>query len=324
MENSGNSYQGRDVLVVGASGFIGRWIARLLTEAGANIQLISRDPYKLESVCREYAINGQIVKADLAVPGTFARLSSAFLPDITFNASGYGVYATERDSGLMARVNDDLPGEIVRALSDSPCNSDWSGQRFVHTGTSAEYGMLQNRIVETRTPAPSTLYGKSKLAGTLRIQKTAGVTGVKAIIARLTTIYGPGEGSGRLLPSLLRASVSGNQVELTQGRQERDFTWVGDVAEGLLRLGLTEGGICQVVNLATGRLMTVRDFIEIAAEALEISASQLAFGALPYRRDEVMQGPVSVERLKQLTAWVPSTCISDGVKATREFHHTDI
>jgi nucleoside-diphosphate-sugar epimerase len=141
-------------------------------------------------------------------------------------------------------------------------------------------------------------------------------TGVHATVARLFTVYGPGEHRGRLLPSLLEAATGDGPVPLTAGTQQRDFTWVGDVVEGLLRLGALGGEPPGLVNLATGRLVTVREFVERAAAVLRIAPERLRFGALPTRPEEMAHDDVSVARLERLTGWRPATSIEEGVRRT--------
>ena len=94
---------------------------------------------------------------------------------------------------------------------------------------------------------------------------------------------------------------------------------MGDVAEGLLRLGarpeIVELG---ALNLATGRLETVRSFAERAAAVLGIPGERMKFGALPTRPEEMNHDPVSIELLRRLVGWAPATSIEDGVRRTVE------
>jgi nucleoside-diphosphate-sugar epimerase len=99
---------------------------------------------------------------------------------------------------------------------------------------------------------------------------------------------------------------------LSAGLQRRDFTYVEDVADGLLKLGLTSGGSA-IVNLATGRLTTVRGFVETAAGILGIPASRLNFGAVPANVHEMEHDPVSLSNLRRAVGWVPGTSIDIGI-----------
>src|SRR5262249_12661274 len=99
----------------------------------------------------------------------------------------------------------------------------------------------------------------------------------------------------------------------------RDFTYVADVAEGLLRLGLSSAIPGEIVNLATGQLTSVRQFIEIAVEALNFSGERLRFGALPTRTGEMEHAPAALGRVKGLIGWIPPTGIRAGIRDAIEF-----
>ena len=91
-----------------------------------------------------------------------------------------------------------------------------------------------------------------------------------------------------------------------------------DAAEALLRLGL--GGETRgEINVATGVLTPVRDFVTTAARELGISVENLRFGSLPTRPEEMYHRPVSVERLFETTGWSPTTTLPEGIRKTASF-----
>jgi nucleoside-diphosphate-sugar epimerase len=141
---------------------------------------------------------------------------------------------------------------------------------------------------------------------------------MRGVTARLFSVYGPGDASGRLLPAIVEAAHAGTSVRLTPGDQRRDFTYVEDVAEGLLRLGAARPLGGDPVNLSTGSLVSVRVFAEIAAAVLGMSATALDFGVLPVRPDEVAYRSVDVSRLRALTGWTPATSVREGIRRTVE------
>jgi UDP-glucuronate decarboxylase len=120
------------------------------------------------------------------------------------------------------------------------------------------------------------------------------------------------------VPTLVNAALSGGRIALSSGGQRRDFTYVEDVAEGLLRLGASDAAPGTVVNLATGHVRSVREFVAEAARVLGLSERQLAFGASAPRPDEIRHDAVSVERLVQVTGWRPSTSVTEGLRRTLE------
>jgi len=311
-------YAGVPVLVTGASGFIGRWVARHLTAAGADLTLAVRNPAAMHDVARDYGIQGRVTELGLESAGEVFRVVNRVRPAITFNLAGYGVDRAERDPEVSHRVNILAVGWLAEAVEavDVPVTLP---QRLIHVGSALEYGDVGGNLDETQPGQPSTMYGRDKLAGTETLRRRAAEQGLGGLTARLFTVYGPGEHPGRLLPSLITAAMEGRDVPLSAGMQLRDFTYVGDVAEGLLRLGLSPAAPGSVLNLATGRLQTVRAFVEIAASVLEIPRHHLRFGALPVRDDEIVHERVTIERLRAALTWHPSTPVADGVRATWEF-----
>lgn len=311
------AYRRRSVLVTGATGFIGRWVAHSLSAAGAEVWLVARDEKKLVAVCDIFQIRGNYLVVDLARPGTFAELYGRVRPDVVFNLAGYGVLPLEQDEELAARLNADFVSELAETIASGPA-SDWPGLRLVHVGSAAEYGRAADRLTESTPTAPVNLYGLTKLEGTRAVARLCEREGLRAVTARLFTVYGPGEQATRLLPSLVAAARSGDMLSLTSGTQRRDFTYVGDVAEGLVRLGaLLQAS--PIINLSTGRLSSVREFVECAAALLGLSDSQLRFGALPARPDELHQGPANVSLLRHHLGWVPQRSIADGIQHTIDF-----
>jgi UDP-glucose 4-epimerase len=306
-------YRGVRAAVLGASGFIGRWVARKLWEAGAEPYLLVRD----RSVFDEYRIYGEVIEADFVGTAALVDLYRCIRPSITFNLAGYGVDRSERDEDLAYRINAGLPRAICEAAA-TVRDASWPGQHVIHTGSAAEYGQAGGALPEDGPALPFTLYGRSKLQGTHAVTKSCRALGLPGITARLFTVYGPGEHAGRLLPSLIEASLSGNPLDLTAGLPRRDFTYVEDVSDGLLRLGLVAGNREPVVNLATGQLTEVRDFVKTAAGILGIPLANLRFGAIPARPGEMAHDPLTIHRLQRLLAWKPAVTIAEGVRKTLE------
>jgi nucleoside-diphosphate-sugar epimerase len=303
--------------VAGASGFIGRWVAKLLSEQDADLWTVDKDEKRLSNVLETYSIEGKPIVVDLSKPNTFQELFKEIQPDIVFNLAGYGVSRLENDETAAWKINAELV-ETMAITIVKESKSNWKGLSFVHVGSGFEYGSIAGVITENIDPKPTTIYGKSKLAGTKKLQEVARLTGLRGVTARLFTVYGPGENPGRLLPSLLQAARTKEPLKLTKGEQQRDFTYVKDIATGLLKLGLLHDFPGQILNLATGKLTSVLDFVKCAQHLLGIPSSQLLFGSIPYREDEVWRNRADVSLLKAHVAWIPTYSILEGIQETIE------
>ena len=312
-------YRGVRVLVTGSTGFVGRWVTYALVRAGADVYAVTRDLTALDAVSSLLGFQVKSIIADLQLAGAFTDLFNRLRPAIVFNIAGYGVDPAERDEIIMRRMNCALSAEMAQAVGRVPGDSRWTGMQIISTGSAFEYGIQKGPIDETSETKPTDAYGQTKLEGTRCLQEARLKFNLRAATARLATVYGPGEHSARLLPSLLRAAKRREPIDFTAGLQERDFTYVEDIAEGLLRLGMLQDIPEGIVNLATGRLATVRFFTESARDVLNIPQELLRIGAIPYRGNEVWQGPLNIGRLESLLGWRPQTEIRKGIAATRDF-----
>lgn len=310
-----SGYDGVRAVVLGAGGFIGRWVAQALAGQGAQVYLVVLRRSGAEEVLAGYCPTGEIIATDLRHAAAVQRLLWDLRPAIVFNLVGYGVDPAERDESLAYAINADLPRRLCAELAAAH-DPLWPGQALVHAGSALEYGAAGGDLAEETEPLPGTLYGRSKLAGAVAVRDGARSSGMRAVTARLFMVYGPGERPDRLLPALLAAARSGHPLPLTAGEQKRDFTYVADVAAGLLRLGLVQTDTGGIINLATGKLTAVRTFVESAARILHIPAERLLFGAIPTRLEEMQHSVVNIEKLKRLTGWTPATDIVTGIKQT--------
>jgi nucleoside-diphosphate-sugar epimerase len=311
------TYRGVPALVLGGSGFIGAWTVRALHARGAAVTVAARDAARAAAALGPLGRDVRVIIADLGRPAAAARLIDTTKPAVVFNLAGYGVDRSERNLEQMAALNARLVEELCARLTAEP-DRGWTGLRLVHAGSALEYGRLDGPLRETAEANPATDYGRTKLQATRFVEDCCAASGLPAVVARLFTVYGPGEHSNRLLPALMRTARTGVRLGLTSGLQRRSFTYVEDVAEGLLRLGTSAVSPGEIVNLATGRLSSVREFAETAAAVLGIGRALLDFGALPDREDEMWHGDVDVTRLRDLTSWSPSTPIADGIRRTWE------
>lgn len=301
--------RGRRVLVLGATGFIGRHLTRQLLAQGAETWTTGRSRWAGSSAGDHH------LPADLQAEGSAAALVHRVGPDVVFNLAAHGVSPAERDPAAAHRLNAGLVQELVDAL---PARTvPWPGPTLVHVGSALEYGEAGGHLDETGPARPTTLYGRTKLAGTEVVRAAVAAGRCQAVVARLFTVYGPGERAGRLLPTLLEATRHSEPVPLTAGTQRRDFTFVDEVVEGLIRLATARASVPPVVNLATGVLTPVREFVERAARVLGLAPARLVFGALEERPEEMRHDPVSTHRLRGALGWAPSITIEEGVARTR-------
>ncbi|MFE9929002.1 NAD-dependent epimerase/dehydratase [Streptomyces sp. NPDC005533] len=235
------------VLLIGANGYLGRYVAdRLLADPAVQLTALGRG-------------DDADVRFDLATgsPGALTRFLDAVHPGVVINCAG----ATRGGARELTRHNTVAVATICESLRRSGC-----GARLVQLGCSAEYGPSQpgSSTAEDAVPRPGGPYGVSKLAATELVLGS----GLDAVVLRIFSPVGPGTPAGsplgRLAEAMRRAMQSGDgELKLSGLGVQRDFVDVRDVARAVHAASLSAAQ--GVVNIGTGRAVRLRDAAAVLA-----------------------------------------------------------
>lgn len=302
------------VLITGATGFVGGHVTRLCLARGCETIAVVR-PGRAAAV----PSGARVLEMDLYDDGVIANAVRAAKPTIIMHLAAYGVSPRDRDPLMMQLINVDLGAALVRGAAKC-------GAVVVSAGSNSEYAgsIGEARLDESATLDTKNLYGSSKAAGGLLALSTASALGVPTRHMRIFNIYGPGEGPLRLLPSLIAQLDGDSRISLSEGRQVRDYLHVEDVAAGLLVTAdrLLSGALAgtDVLNLCTGAGISIREFVMVAAQALDIASDRLGFGDLPMRPDEIARLVGNPDRMKIDLDWAPTYDAATGIRAVISDH----
>lgn len=235
------------VLLIGANGYIGRFVAdRLLADPAVQLTVLGRG-------------DDADVRFDLATgsPGALTRFLDAVHPGVVVNCAG----ATRGGARELARHNTVAVATVCEALRRSGC-----GARLVQIGCGSEYGPSQpgSSTAEDAVPRPGGPYGVSKLAATELVLGS----GLDAVVLRVFSPVGPGTPAGsplgRLAEAMRRAMQSGDaELKLGGLGAQRDFVDVRDVARAVHAASLSAAQ--GVINIGSGRAVRLRDAAGILA-----------------------------------------------------------
>jgi nucleoside-diphosphate-sugar epimerase len=167
-------------------------------------------------------------------------------------------------------------------------------QRFLVAGSCFEYGQVPSEIefIDTTMPlAPTLSYPTSKAASSIAFEGFSREHGHRVKILRIFQVFGEGEQSTRMWPSLRRAALAGEDFPMSAGGQVRDFVPVEDVASSFVRhLDFSDvvSGIPQIRHVASGRSQTL---LEFASHWWEIwnARGHLRPGEVAYRKNELFR-----------------------------------
>jgi nucleoside-diphosphate-sugar epimerase len=174
-----------------------------------------------------------------------------------------------------------------------------------------------------------TPYQVTKMLGELYCNFYRNFYGLQTVRARLFNSYGPGEIPGRyrnVIPNFIYWAMQGQPLPITgSGEETRDWTFVGDVVEGLLRAGTMKEAVGEAFNVASGRETRV---IDVARWINEETGNTAGVRHLPRRewdaKDRVL---ASIEKAGSAMGYEPATDVRDGLRQTVEWfraHWSDI
>jgi nucleoside-diphosphate-sugar epimerase len=253
-------------LVTGAEGFLGANLVRYLTAAGHEVLAVSRPGgarWRLEEVAREV----RLLELDLSDTAAIPQMLEAAAPQWVFHLAAHGAYSWQTDLERMIDVNVSATAALLAAARASEV------QAFVNVGSSSEYGLKAHAPREDEWLEPNSYYALTKAAGS-HLTALAAADGLPAVTLRLYSIYGPWEDPGRLIPALVREAARGRLPPLVGPETARDFVYVEDCCEALLRAAQrgAPGGPGAALNVGSGRQTSLAELVELARRALGVSA----------------------------------------------------
>lgn len=298
------------VLVTGGSGFIGSHLVEQLLARGADVAVTVRygNVMKNERL-RECWDDVRIIEADLRNRGALAALRE-FGPEIVIHLAAYNHVGQS-----FAQVEEcfDVNAKGTANLLDT-CDGV---EKFIYMSTSEVYGhQTQVPFVETMTPEPISPYAITKYAGELYCRMKQRIEGeTSVIIVRPFNVYGPYQSTKAVIPELIIGCLRGEPIRTTQGKQTREFNYVGDTVAGLIKAAEHDGRIDGVINIASGEEVAIRDLVRKIAE-LTATSSSLEIGALPDRPTEIWRMYADNTRAREILGWQPSVNLEEGLKKT--------
>jgi nucleoside-diphosphate-sugar epimerase len=297
------------VLVTGATGFLGAHVASAFAAKGWTVVAAHRAGADLRRLAGLTGLATVVCRLDdrASLEAALERTRA----EAVVHCAAYGVDYSERDLDRAVAVNVNGTADLVAAAARAGV------RRFLHVGTSYEYGSAASPVREDTPLEPRSVYGATKAAGAVLARQIARAAKLPLAVARPFAMYGPTERSTKLVPSLIAACLAGKRMALTKGEQRRDYTYVGDIADAIRRLvELADFPDGEAVNLSSGEPMTLRALAEEIRRAVG-GSDVFGWGDLPYRDDEIMALWADATKAERLIGKVSKTPLGEGVLATR-------
>lgn len=267
------------VVVTGASGFVGRQVVPTLQERGCTVETITRTD----------AAHGA---------GHVVEMIGSFRPDVVIHLATHFLSSHRvEDIPELMRANVEF-GTVV-AEGTATC-----GARLVNIGSAWQH-------VDGADYRPVSLYAASKQALVPVLQYYVDALGLSLRTITLFDTYGPGDLRPKLVPSLMRAARDDIALDMSDGEQLIDLTYVDDIAAGIVEVALSDDGPSDSV-LRTWRPMSIRELVDRLQGVIGTEVP-VRWGVRPSRPREMREDWVFGA---SPDGWRPQVALDEGLRHT--------
>jgi CDP-glucose 4,6-dehydratase len=315
-------WRGRPVLVTGAQGFIGSWLAEALLDSGADLVAVVRDqPAFSRFSLDELANRCTLVWADLSDVRETLRAINEYSSRTVFHLAAQTIVGTANRSPLSTfETNVRGTYNLLEA-----CRLAGSVEQVVVASSDKAYGAHERLPYAESAPlVPSFPYDVSKACADMIARAYFSTYGLPVAVTRFANVYGGGDANfSRIVPDTVRALLEGRRpVIRSDATPERDFMYVEDAVAAYLAIarGLDRDDVRgRAFNAGTGEPVSVMEVVKrlIAISCAEVEADVAGSGT---PAGEIDRQYLDSTQIRDVLGWSASWSLDDGLRATYEWY----
>lgn len=289
-------------VLTGATGFIGSEVLKkIISNNDIAIILIRKnsDLSRLANIRKYISIIYDTFKSDELID----KLKE-HKPDVFIHLAWQGVGGKDRNEAFQITNNIEMSLNTVKLANNIGC------RHWIGIGSQAEYGNPNNKVTETSSTNPTTLYGKGKLATCWASLGLCEAYNMLGSWIRVFSTYGIGDDPSWFIPYIIHEIREKRSPNLTLCEQLWDYLYVTDAAEAIISVAQTEA--LGIFNIGSGRVVSLKSVVETVRKVLN-STIEINFGAKPYRTDQVMHLEGDITKITTQTGWYPKIDINEGI-----------
>lgn len=295
----------KKILVVGGTGFIGYHLIKKLKKKKFKIHSIStRKPNKIKT------IKGvKYIISDITNLSKLRKSINKNNYEYVVNLGG-NVDHINRKKTLASHYLG------CKNLTNVFLNSQI--KKFIQMGSSGEYGAKKSPHYENFNSKPLTVYNKSKKKASDFLLKLFRKNNFPITIFRLYLSYGPNQDENRFLPIVIKNCLKKKSFDLSHCNQYRDFIYIDDVVDLIIKSLKTEKTNGEIFNIGTGKPIKLKLLINKVKKY--IKGGKPIFGVKKLRKDENYKIYPNINKTKKFFKWAPKTPINIGLVKTIKFY----
>jgi len=296
-------------VVTGGAGFIGSHLVEELLRRGERVRVAD----DFSSGLRENVPEGvDVVEGDLAKPAIADRAIAG--ADYVLHQAAIPSVARSVDDPLRShRANVDGSLQVLLAARQHRV------KRLVYAGSSSAYGdslTLPKR--EDMPTAPKSPYALQKLVAEEYCRLFTQLYGLPTVTIRYFNVFGPRQQASSpysgVISLFIKALATGTQpIILGNGAQTRDFTYIANVVDGVLRACTAPEASGEVINVATGGRVSLLQLLDTLNRVMGTAMAPEFRGM---RRGDVRDSQADIQKARDLLGYTPIVNFEEGLRRT--------
>ena len=298
-------------LVTGGAGFIGSHLAEELVRRGERVRVVdSLITGRRDNLAHLPQV--EFVEGDLAEPEV-ARRAVAGVDFVLHQAAIPSVPRSVQDPVASNRANIDASLNVLVAARDARV------KRVVYAGSSSAYGDTPTLPkTETMPTAPLSPYALQKLVAEQYCRMFTALYGLETVTIRYFNVFGPRQDPSSpysgVISLFISALCEGRRPTIHgDGEQTRDFTYVANVVDGVLRACHAPAASGEVVNVATGGRISLNTLFRVVRDLVQADVEPV-YGAP--RAGDVRDSQADISKARRILGYEPVVSFEDGLEKT--------
>ncbi len=193
-------------------------------------------------------------------------------------------------------------------------------KKFIQIGSSIEYGKIESPQKEKNFFKKKILstYGEAKLLSTKYLLELNKRNNFPVTILRLYLVYGPYQDANRVIPYTIMNSLLNRKFNCSNGKQFRDFLYIDDLIEAIIRTLKKKETSGEIINLGHGKPNQIKNVILHISKIIKLGKP--IFGKIGLRKDEIIKLYPNIDKAKKLLKWKPKINLHQGLIRTINFY----
>ena len=310
----------RRVIITGPTGAIGMALINLFEQAGLQVIAVVREASERKKQIQESekVILVECALADMKeLPDRVTRAMERcgwdhnITIDTFYHFAWAGAFGDGRNDMFLQNSNITHSLEAVDAAARLGCKT------FIGAGSQMEYGRYEGKLNADVPVFPENGYGMAKLCAGQMTRIQCEKYGIRHIWTRILSVYGPYDGKGTLIMSLIASLLEGSRFLCTKGEQQWDYLYAKDAARIMFLLG-EKGVHGKVYVVGSGSARPLKEYIEIIRNIISPELP-VGYGEVAYSDKQIMYLCADIEELVRDTGFKEEYSFETGIKETIDY-----